>query len=94
MGGTEAVSLLKQAFRRDFVLLLADRDTADRVREPEAMAQGSNRFARGLRFFAMAVERASELGVPLHWELRVNRGADHSPQKAVEAAFAILGEDG
>ena len=92
MGGTDATSLLKQAFQRDFFLLLADRDTADRVREPEAMVQGINRFTRGLRFFAAAVERAAELGVPLRWELRINHGADHTPKDAVEAAFKILTE--
>ena len=92
MGGADAASLLNQAFRRDFVLLLADRDTTDRVREPEAMAEGANRFARGLRFFAVAVEQAVELGVPLRWELRINHGADHSPREAVEAAFKILAE--
>ena len=92
MGGTDAAALLKQAFRRDFVLLLADRDTADRVREPEAMAEGTNRFTRGLRFFAIAVEQAVELGVPFHWELRIKHGADHTPQEAVETAFAVLAE--
>jgi poly(3-hydroxybutyrate) depolymerase len=92
MGGTDAAALLKQAFQRDFVLLLADRDTADRVREPEAMAEGTNRFTRGLRFFATAVERANELGVPFHWQLRIKHGADHSPQEAVASAFAVLSE--
>jgi hypothetical protein len=92
MGGTDAANLLNQAFRRDFVLLLADRDTVDRVREPEALAEGTNRFTRGLRFFSLAVEQAAELGVPFHWELRINRGADHSPQEAVEAAFEVLAE--
>jgi poly(3-hydroxybutyrate) depolymerase len=92
MGGTDAAALVKRAFQRDFVLLLADRDTADRVREPEAMAEGTNRFTRGLRFFATAVEQANELGVPFHWQLRIKHGADHSPQEAVATAFAVLGE--
>jgi poly(3-hydroxybutyrate) depolymerase len=92
MGGTDAAALLKRAFQRDFVLLLADRDTADRVREPEAMAEGANRFTRGLRFFATAVEQANELGVPFHWQLRITQGVDHSPREAVAAAFAVLAE--
>ena len=90
MGGTDARSLLRRALQRDFVLLLADRDTADRLREAQAMAQGANRFARGLRFFAGATEQAAELGVELHWQLRINRGADHSPRAAIEAAFELL----
>jgi len=92
MGGTNAASLLRQALRRDFVLLLADRDTSDREREPQAMAQGSNRFARGLRFFAAATEQAVQLDIQHHWQLHINRGADHSPQVAVEAAFKLLAE--
>jgi len=92
MGGTDSAVLLTQAFRRDFVLLLADRDTDDRVREPEAMAQGTNRYTRGLRFFATAVEQADELRVPFHWQLRIKHGADHSPQEAIETAFAVLAE--
>jgi hypothetical protein len=50
---------LVHALSRDFVLLLGDRDTEDRVREPEAMHQGRNRFARGLRFFAVATDVAA-----------------------------------
>ena len=92
MGGTDAPSLLRQALQRDFVLLLADSDTSDREREPQAMAQGSNRFARGLRFFAEATEQAVQLDIQLRWQLRINRGADHSPQEAVEAAFKLLAE--
>jgi hypothetical protein len=92
MGGTDSAALLKQAFQREFVLLLGDRDIADRRREPEAMAEGTNRFTRGLRFFAAAVEQADELGVPFHWQLRIKHGADHSPREAVATAFAVLTE--
>ena len=92
MGGTDAPLLLRQALQRNFVLLLADRDTSDREREPQAMAQGSNRFARGLRFFAEATEQAAQLDIQLHWQLHINRGADHSPQAAVETAFKLLAE--
>lgn len=92
MKGTDSLALLKKALQRDFILLLADRDTVDREREPQAMEQGANRFARGLRFFAAATEQATQLGVPLRWQLRINPGADHSPQAAVAAAFRILTE--
>jgi hypothetical protein len=92
MGGTDAPALLRKALQRDFVLLLADRDTTDRKRETAAMAQGANRFARGLRFFAEATEQAVYLGVELHWQLRINHGADHSPQAALEAAFKLLSD--
>jgi len=83
-------SILAQAFSRDFVLVLGDKDTVDRVRETEAMAQGANRFARGLHFFAMATEEANALQVPLAWRLRIVYGADHSPGPAVQAGFEEL----
>jgi hypothetical protein len=70
--------------------VLGDRDTADRVREAEAMAQGGNRFARGLRFFAAATEEANVLKVPLAWRLRIAYGADHSPNAAVQVGFEEL----
>ncbi len=66
------------------------RDTDDRVRETEAMSQGSNRFARGLRFFAIATEEANLLKVALAWRLRIAYGVDHSPRSAVQAGFEEL----
>jgi hypothetical protein len=54
------------------------------------MSQGSNRFARGPRFFATATEEASALKVPLAWRLRIVYGVDHSPRTAVQAAFEEL----
>ncbi len=83
-------SILARAFSRDFVLVLGDRDTDDRVRETEAMSQGSNRFARGLRFFAIATEEANLLKVALAWRLRIAYGVDHSPRSAVQAGFEEL----
>jgi hypothetical protein len=81
---------LVQALSRDFVLLLGDRDIEDRVREPEAMSQGTNRFARGLRFFAAATEAANELRAPLAWRIVILHGADHSPGSMVHAALQEL----
>ena len=78
------------AFGRDFVLLLGDRDTTDRDREPAAMLQGANRFARGLRFFATATEEADALNSALVWRLRIVSGADHTPIPMVTAALAEL----
>ena len=83
-------SVLAQAFSKDFVLVLGDQDTDDRVREMEAMTQGGNRFARGLRFFATATEEANILKAPLAWRLRIVYGADHSPRPALHAGFEEL----
>lgn len=83
-------SFLRHAFSRDFVLVLGDKDTDDRDREVEAMQQGGNRFARGLRFFATATEEANTLKAPLEWRLRIAAGVDHSPVRAVQADFEEL----
>ena len=66
---------LPQAFSRDLVVLLADRDITDREREPGSMAQGTTRFARGLRFFATATDEAAALGVPFRWQLGLCLGS-------------------
>jgi len=82
--------VLTLAFSRDLIVLLGDRDIADRERERDAMTQGTNRFARGLRFFATATEQAITLGVPLHWQLQIEHGVDHAPVPMVRAALQLL----
>lgn len=81
---------LAVAFSRQLVVLLGDRDVTDRAREAGAMAQGTTRFARGLRFFAAATDEAAALGVPLRWMLRIEPGVDHSPAPMVRAALELL----
>jgi hypothetical protein len=81
---------LALAFSRDFVLLLGDRDLGDRERETAAMAQGTTRFGRGLRFFATATDEAATLGVPFRWTLRIAHGIDHSAKPMVRAALDLL----
>ena len=93
-------ALLGRALGRDLVLLLGDKDTEpqtvpeeqaiDSQHARDAMAQGQNRFARGLRFFATATEEANSLGVPLAWRLRLAPGIDHDPPRMVRAAFQEL----
>ena len=79
--------VLSQAFSRDLVVKLGDRDITDRERESDAARQGTNRFARGLRFFAAATEEATRLGVPFRWQLHIVHGVDHAPVPMVRAAF-------
>ena len=83
-------AVLPTVFSRDLVVLLGDRDTSDREREPGATAQGVSRFARGLRFFATAVDEAAGLQAPFRWELRIAHGVDHSPTPMVRAALELL----
>jgi hypothetical protein len=82
--------VLSKAFSRELVVLLGDRDISDREREAGSMAQGTTRFARGLRFFAAATDEAVALGVPLQWKLRIVAGVDHSPVPMVRAALELL----
>ena len=82
-------TVLPTVFSRDLVVLLGDRDTSDREREPGATAQGANRFARGLRFFATATDEAA-LHAPFRWELRIAHGVDHAPAPMVRAALELL----
>lgn len=83
-------AVLPTVFARDLVVLLGDRDTSDRDREPGAAAQGASRFARGLRFFATATDEAAALQAPFRWELRIAHGVDHSPAPMVRAALELL----
>ena len=93
LGGSPAdTATLRRAFQRDVLLVLGDKDVADQTRawEPETIAQGRNRFARGLHFFASAAEEAFALGVPLRWRLRIVDGVDHDPPRMVRAALELL----
>jgi len=91
-GSPADTATLRRAFQRDVLLLLGDKDVADQARawEPETAAQGRNRFARGLHFFASAAEEAFALGTPLAWRLRIAEGVDHDPPRMVRAALDLL----
>jgi hypothetical protein len=82
--------VLQRVFAREPVVLLGDQDVTDREREAASMAQGRTRFARGLRFFAVALDEAASLGVPLRWELRIVHGADHSAVAMVRSGLEEL----
>ena len=93
LGGSPAdSSSVRRAFQRDVVVIVGDNDVADQVRDWGAptTAQGKNRFARALRFYAAASEEAFARGVPLAWRLRVVNGVDHDPPKMVRAALQTL----
>jgi hypothetical protein len=89
-GGPIERKMLPAIFSRELVLLLGDQDVTDRERDAASMAQGKTRFARGLRFFATAVDEAAALGVSLRWQLRLVPGVDHSAVPMVRAALDEL----
>jgi pimeloyl-ACP methyl ester carboxylesterase len=84
---------LATVFSRELVVLLGDQDVTDRERDPDSMAQGKARFARGQRFFATALDEASAIGVNLRWTLRIVHGVDHSPGSMVRAALEELDKE-
>jgi poly(3-hydroxybutyrate) depolymerase len=89
-GGPIDRKTLRAVFSRDLVLLLGDQDVTDKERDAASMAQGKTRFARGLRFFAAALDEAAAMGVSLRWQLRLIHGADHSAVPMVKAALDEL----
>lgn len=59
-------------------------------RTPEALAQGSHRFARGAHFMRVAHDQAEEMGVPLGWvAFRVPGVAHDNAGMARAAAYLI-----
>ena len=86
---------LRRLFSRPLVVMLGDADVDPNdphlPREPEAMAQGPNRFTRGLRYFETAQREAKRLGVPLAWRLAVAPGIAHSGQHMAPFAVRELG---
>jgi poly(3-hydroxybutyrate) depolymerase len=86
---------LRKLFSRPLIVLLGDRDIdpnePDLPREPEAMRQGPNRFARGHRYFETAQREAARLGVPLAWRLAIAPGVAHSGRDMAPFAVKELG---
>jgi len=86
---------LRKLFSRPLIVLLGDADVDPNdehlPREPEAMAQGPHRFARGQRYFETAKREAQRLGVPLAWRLAIAPGVAHSGQNMAPFAVKELG---
>lgn len=86
---------LRKLFARPLIVLLGDADVdpndAHLPREPEAMAQGPNRFTRGQRYFETARREARRLGVPLAWRLATAPGVAHSGRDMAPFAVRELG---
>jgi poly(3-hydroxybutyrate) depolymerase len=85
---------LKTSLGRNVLVMLGGADTDPKAKDlrttPEAMAQGSNRFARGLAFYREAEKRAAEYKIPLAWRLQVILGAAHEPSKMADPAAEFL----
>jgi hypothetical protein len=84
---------LTAAFAKPVVILLGDADTkrTENLRQtPEADAQGMNRLERGKNFFAIAQEKAIEMGVPFNWQAATVAGVGHDGAAMADAALAVI----
>jgi CubicO group peptidase (beta-lactamase class C family)/poly(3-hydroxybutyrate) depolymerase len=73
---------LRALFSRPLLVLLGEQDNDPThyqlPREPGAMRQGRNRFARGQHYLETASREARRLGVPLAWRIATAPGVAHS----------------
>ena len=86
---------LRRALAAPLVVLLGTTDTdpdhAALPRQPEAMAQGEHRLARGMNFFAAARDAAIRMKAPFKWELKYADGIGHSNRRMAIFAAPLLG---
>jgi poly(3-hydroxybutyrate) depolymerase len=95
-GGPQALGADKM-FAAPLYLVLGDQDIDPNhrslAREPEAMAQGAYRFARGQAFYADARSTAATLNVPMKWGCYTAPGLAHDNALAARySAPLLLGE--
>lgn len=84
---------LRQAFASDFVLLLGQGDVnygGGLRNDPQAVAQGKNRYERGHFYFRRAGAVAGRMGTPFNWRLREVPRVGHEFQRMSPAAAALL----
>jgi poly(3-hydroxybutyrate) depolymerase len=86
---------LRRYLAQPLVVLLGTSDVkqaSDLNVRPGAMAQGSNRYERGLNFFHAGERIAQQRGWPFAWRLLEVPGVGHSARRmfASEAAAAVL----
>lgn len=85
---------LKAAFAKPMLIMLGDRDDDpdhhQLNKSKGAQAQGSNRFARGQNFVAVAAAEAKRLGVASRWREIIVPGVAHEQTKMANAAAQAL----
>ena len=86
--------MLQRALALPVTVLLGGADTdpdhTNLRRTPEALAQGTHRLARGQAFFAMALDRSIQAGVPFNWRLEVVPGVGHRNALMAPSAVPFL----
>jgi poly(3-hydroxybutyrate) depolymerase len=87
---------LKANFAEPLVLMLGGDDTDPNhkmlPREPEAMAEGPDRMARGQKFYAMAKQQAQAMSAAFNWKFVTVPGVGHSDVGMSAAAMKYVFE--
>lgn len=85
---------LRRFLASPLVILLGDADAdenaADLPKNPEAVAQGAHRLARGLSHFDQCRAVANRMGAPFGWRLVIAPGVGHDDAQVAVAAAAVL----
>ncbi len=85
---------LRRAFARKVVIQLGDQDIdpnhSSLPRDPQAMAQGPFRLARGQLFFETAKKVAATMNTPFAWRIQTVPGVAHSDKGMAPAAIAVV----
>lgn len=80
--------------KKPMTIILGDQDLGPRTKtisnSPAANKQGRNVYARGLAFYAYAMNTAVERNIEHAWQLEVVRGVGHSSGKIVPYAYKYL----
>jgi poly(3-hydroxybutyrate) depolymerase len=80
--------------QKPMTIILADQDMGPRTKtisnSPAANRQGRNVFARGLAFYAKAMNVAVDKDIKPAWQIEVVRGVGHNSTKIVPFAFKYL----
>lgn len=88
-----ARSTLRSAFATDFILLLGQSDTnsgGGLRNDPEAVAQGRNRYDRGHFYFDRSRAVAARMGAPFRWRLEEVPGVGHEFDRMSPDGAALL----
>jgi poly(3-hydroxybutyrate) depolymerase len=87
---------LRRAFARNVVILLGDQDIDPNhlslPRDPQAMAQGPHRLARGQLFFETAKKTAASLNTTFAWRLQTVEGVEHVDEGMAAAAISVVAQ--
>jgi len=87
---------LKTNFTEPLIVMLGEDDTDPNhkllPREPEAMAEGPNRVARGQKFYTMAKQQAQSMSATFNWKLITVPGVGHSDVGMSAAAVKYVYE--